>query len=102
MIGLSAEHRKAAGLEGGERLAVTLALDTQPRITEIPGDLKVALVKAKVLDVFEKAAPSRRKEFVRQVEDAKTPETRARRVSKVVEALRTSPARSRTAVKRPG
>ena len=88
MISLSAENRKAAGLEGDERLEVKLELDTEPRITEVPSDLKAALVKAKSLAAFEKAAPSRRKEFVRQVEEAKTAETRDRRILKVVESLR--------------
>ncbi|MEO8595540.1 MAG: YdeI/OmpD-associated family protein [Candidatus Solibacter sp.] len=87
MIGLSLENRKAAGLQGDERLEVRLELDTEPRITPIPADLKAALVKGKILDAFEKAAPSRRKEFVRQVEDAKTPETRERRIVKVIESL---------------
>jgi len=87
MIGLSAEHRKGAGLEGDEKLEVRLELDTEPRNTPPPKDLKDALLRARRLDAFEKAAPSRRKEFVRQVEDAKTLETRERRIAKVVAAL---------------
>jgi hypothetical protein len=87
MIGLSIENRKAAGLQGDEQLEVRLELDTEPRITPIPADLKTALVRAAVLEAFEKSAPSRRKEFVRQVEEAKTPETRERRIVKVVESL---------------
>jgi hypothetical protein len=87
LIGLSAENRKTAGVEGAKEVAIRLELDTEPRITPPPYDLKAALVKARALDAFEKAAPSRRKEFVRQVEDAKTPETRERRILKVVVAL---------------
>ena len=87
MIGLSAENRKAAGLAGHEELEVRLEVDTQPRTTAVPADLKRALVKAKVLEAFEQAAPSRRKEFVRQVEDAKKAETRTRRIHKIVESL---------------
>src|SRR5215470_18925971 len=82
MIGLSAENRKAAGLDGNEELEVRLELDLEPRNTPPPRDLKAALVKTRCLEAFEKAAPSRRKEFVRQVEDAKTPETRERRIAK--------------------
>jgi len=87
MIGLSAENRKAAGLDGNEELEVRLELDSEPRNTPPPRDLKAALVKARCLEAFEKAAPSRRKEFVRQIEEAKTLETRERRVAKVVAAL---------------
>jgi hypothetical protein len=87
MIGLSSENRQAAGLDGDEELEVGLELDTEPRNTPPPTDLRAALVKARLLEAFEKAAPSRRKEFVRQVEDAKTLETRQRRIAKVVAAL---------------
>lgn len=87
MIGLSAENRKAAGLTGDEQLEVSLELDTAPRMTEIPGDLRAALTKAKALTAFEQGAPSRRKEFVRQVEEAKTPVTRERRIQKIVASL---------------
>jgi DNA-binding MarR family transcriptional regulator len=87
MIGLSAENRKAAGLTGDEQLEVSLELDTAPRITEIPGHLEAALTKAKALTAFEQVAPSRRKEFVRQVEEAKTSETRERRIQKIVDSL---------------
>jgi hypothetical protein len=88
MIGLSAENRKGAGLEGDEQLEVRLELDTEPRVTEIPADLKAALIKGKVSATFEKVAPSRRKEFVRQVEEAKAAETRQRRIEKIVATLR--------------
>jgi DNA-binding MarR family transcriptional regulator len=88
MIALTAENRKAAGVAGNDQVEVKLDLDTETRATEIPADLKSALSKAKVLAAFEKAAPSRRKEFVRQVEEAKAAETRQRRIAKIVESLR--------------
>jgi DNA-binding MarR family transcriptional regulator len=87
MIGLSAENRKAAGLQGDERLEVGLELDKEPRITAIPDDLKAALVKDKKLAAFEGLAPSRRKEFVRQVEEARAAETRERRILKIVKSM---------------
>lgn len=87
MISLSAENRKAAGLEGDEEVEVRLELDMEPRVVEIPADLRAALSQKKVLTAFEKVAPSGRKEFVRQVEEAKTAETRNRRILKIVESL---------------
>jgi hypothetical protein len=87
MISLSAAHREHAGVSGGEQVEVRLELDSEPRDTLIPADLKAALVRARLLAAFKQAAPSRRKEFARQVESAKAPETRARRVAKVIEAL---------------
>ena len=88
MISLSAKNRQAAGVQGGEAVDVTLALDLEPRTVEIPEDLKTALKDANVLDVFEKSAPSKKKEYVRQVVEAKKQETRERRIAKIVEMLK--------------
>lgn len=87
MISFNSEHRKAAGVQGGEETDVTLELDLEPRTVEIPKDLNDALIKAKALDAFEKSAPSMKKEYVRQVEEAKAQETRERRIAKIVEKL---------------
>ena len=90
MISFNPEHRKAAGVQGGEEANVTLELDLEPRTVEIPNDLKDALIKANALDAFEKSAPSMKKEYVRQVEEAKAQETRERRITKIVEKLSAS------------
>jgi uncharacterized protein YdeI (YjbR/CyaY-like superfamily) len=47
-------------------------------------------MKAKALNAFENAAPSMKKEYVRQVEEAKAQETRERRIAKIVEKLSVS------------
>lgn len=87
MIGLSAEHRRASGLTGGDAVEVTLEVAPEP-ITLVPDDLGAALDQAGVAAAFAKAAPSRRKEWVRSVEEAKAAETRARRIQKVVDELK--------------
>jgi len=89
MISFNPEHRKAAGVQGGEETDVTLELDLEPRTVEIPQDLKDALIEAHALEAFEKSAPSMKKEYVRQVEEAKAQETRERRIAKIVEKSRT-------------
>lgn len=89
MIPLSAAHRAASKLKGGDAITVTLELDLEPRGLELPEDLAAALEASGVTAVFEKSAPSKRKEFVRQVLEAKTQETRARRIEKVVAQLGT-------------
>jgi Bacteriocin-protection, YdeI or OmpD-Associated/Domain of unknown function (DUF1905) len=88
MIPLSAAHRTAAKLKGGDAITVTLELDQMPRSVELPEDLAAALEESGVTAVFEKSAPSKRKEFVRQVLEAKTQETRERRIEKVVAQLK--------------
>lgn len=87
MISFNPEHRRAAGVQGGEETDVTLELDLEPRTVEIPKDLRAALIEADALDAFERSAPSTKKEYVRQVEEAKAQETRERRIAKIVEKL---------------
>lgn len=87
MISLSSAHRAASGLKGGDAVEVTLELKTAPRTVEVPADLQKALEGAGLEEVFAKQAPSKRKEFVRQIEEAKTAETRARRLEKIVAQL---------------
>jgi hypothetical protein len=88
LIPLSQERRAAARLEPGQTFEVTLELDTAPRTVEVPEDLAAALdAAAGTREAFDKLAPSMRKEHVRQVEEAKTQETRERRIARIVEKL---------------
>ena len=87
MISLSKAHRNAAGVQGGDQVEIAVELDLEPRGVEIPADLKDALANANVLDTFEKSAPSIKKEYVRQVQEAKKQDTRERRIAKIVEKL---------------
>ena len=86
-IPLSAEHREAAGLAAGDEVDVVVEHDAAPREVALPDDLAAAFdddVQAR----FDALAPSHRKEWVRWVEEAKKPETRAARVEKTVESIR--------------
>jgi hypothetical protein len=87
MIPLSAAHRTASSLKGGDAITVTLELNLEPQNIELPEDLVAALEESGTRAAFDSSAPSKRKEFVRQVMDAKTEETRARRIEKVVAQL---------------
>src|SRR4051812_6824673 len=85
MLSLSAENREAAGLHPGDPVHVTLELDTEPRTVDVPYDLKTALSgKPGALEAFDALSFSKRKEFVRQVEEAKAEETRNRRIANIV------------------
>lgn len=85
IVPLNAEHREAAGVKAGDKVEVTLELDTEPRTVEIPADLAAALSKKEgALATFNALAYSVRKEHVRQVETAKAEETRARRIAGIV------------------
>lgn len=90
MIGVSAEHRAGAGVKAGDTLDVTLELDAQPRTVDVPADLAKAMKAAGVRDAFDALAFTYRKEHARAVDEAKKPETRARRIDKIVDSLRDS------------
>lgn len=84
MVGFSSEHRAASGINGGDAITVDIELDSAPRVVEIPEDFQAALDAAGADEAFDKLAFSHRKEHVRAIEEAKTPETRARRIEKAV------------------
>ncbi len=88
LVVVTSEHRRAAGVAGGETHEVTLTHDTSARDTPVPDDLATALADAGLTESFAALAPSHRKEHVRSVTDAKSEATRQRRIEKVVEALR--------------
>jgi len=83
------EHREAAGVEVGEVVRVSLELDTQPRVVKVPPALAVALRKdARAKKAWAALSYSHQKEHAAAIEEAKKPETRARRVAKALELLR--------------
>jgi uncharacterized protein YdeI (YjbR/CyaY-like superfamily) len=85
MLPLSQEHRAASGLKAGDEIEVTIALDLEPRIVEVPEDLAAALsARVGATEAFEGLAYSKRKEFVRQVNEARAQKTRARRIANIV------------------
>lgn len=84
MLPLSKEHRDKAGVKAGDKVEVSLELDDAPREVEVPKDLAAALRQAGARAAFDKLAFTHRKEHVRAIEDAKAPETRARRIEKAV------------------
>lgn len=88
LLPLSSAHRAAAGLAAGDDVEVSLELDHAPRDVVVPPDLAAALAAAATTDAWAALAPSHRREHVRAVEEAKKPETRARRVAAVIDRLR--------------
>jgi hypothetical protein len=89
MVGLSAEHRAGAGVAGGDEVEVDLELDTASREVTVPADLAAALdAEPAARATFDGLSYSNRSWHVLQVTGAKTEETRRRRVTRSVEALR--------------
>ncbi|KKB10428.1 YdeI/OmpD-associated family protein [Devosia chinhatensis] len=89
LIPFSSEHRKLSGLKGGDPIEVTLEIDDEPRQVEVPPDLAAALdALPETRQSFDALAPSKRKAHVLSIEEARTAETRARRIEKLILALR--------------
>ena len=86
-IPLAAEHRAGAGVEAGDRVQVTLELDTAPRTVEVPADLAAALDAAGGRAAFDALSYSNQRRHVLSVDGAKTDDTRRRRIDKVVAEL---------------
>jgi len=84
MLPLAKEHRDAADVKGGDKVEVSLELDTAPREVEVPKDFAAALKKAGLTRDFAALAFTHRKEHVRAIEEAKAAETRLRRIEKAV------------------
>ena len=88
MLPVSAEVRANAGIKEGDTVEVTLALDTQPRVIEAPADFRDALDKnPAAAQFFEGISNSNKKYYIGAIEQAKTAETRARRIEKAIADL---------------
>ena len=88
-IGFSKASRAEAGVEIDEEIEVTISVDTEERVIEIPPALAAALdADPAVRAAFENLPPSKRKEMARQIAEAKAEETRSRRLQKIINALR--------------
>jgi hypothetical protein len=86
-VPLSAENREAAGVAAGDEVTVGIENDTVPREVELPDDLAAAMDDA-ARTAYDGLSYTHRKEWVRWVEEAKRPETRATRIEKTVAGLR--------------
>jgi hypothetical protein len=93
-LGVSAERRSAAGVEGGQVYDVEVELDSAPREIEVPDDLARALAGEPAVQAFwDTMSFSNQRWHAEQLTAAKTDETRARRLAKSLDLLRAGKAR---------
>jgi len=89
MLGVNAEHRQAVGVKAGDMLEVNIELDTQPHEVIVPPDLKKALDRDKEAKrFFNGLSYSNKRRHVLLIEQARTDETRQRRIEKAVKIFR--------------
>lgn len=81
------EAMREGGMTPPGTYTVDIEVDTAERTVEVPDDLAAAVSAAGLGEAWERQSYTNRKEFVRGVVEAKKPETRARRIEKVVATL---------------
>ena len=86
-LGLLKSIRGQLGKGDGDSVTVTVERDTAERTVEVPDDLAAALAEAGLRDAFDGLSFSHRREHVNAINDAKKPETRARRIAKALKML---------------
>ena len=81
--------KAATGVDAPDRVRVSMELDTEPRTVRVPDDLQAALrADERAAEAFTAMSFTHRREYVDWVEEAKRPETRARRITATVERVR--------------
>lgn len=93
LIGISASNREASGIKLGELIEITVDLDSEPRVVELPADLAAAFSASKKLRATVESLPfGLKRKHVATIEDSKSETTRQRRIDKLVAELQDSAA----------
>lgn len=88
IIGITQEKRKQIGKGPGDIIHVTVMLDTEPRVVELPHDLKKLFEETPTaVSIYNKLSYTHQKEYVRWITEAKKQETRDTRLQKTIEML---------------
>jgi hypothetical protein len=100
LLGLSNANRQAAGVETGDEVEVELEFDPDPRVVTEPEDFARALGADPIARaVYDRLPDGRKRQHVREIESAKKPETRMRRIEKALATLRDLESPGRAAVR---
>jgi hypothetical protein len=90
MVGVNAENRIGANVNGGDEIEVTIELDTEERTIDVPVELQKALNKnSTAKKMFETLSYSGKKALIVPVANAKTEETKNRNIEKAMNSLLT-------------
>ena len=89
LIPVSAEIRAASGATAGDVLDIAVELDNEPREVTVPDDLSAALdASPDARHYFDALSYSNKLRHVLSINEAKSPETRERRIAKSVGMFR--------------
>jgi hypothetical protein len=87
-LGVLKSIRAELGKGDGDAVTVTVERDAGERTVAVPDDLAAALTDAGLREAFDALSYSHRREHVNAINDAKKPETRARRITKTIDMLK--------------
>lgn len=93
MPGIPKAFREEAGINAGDNIVVTLESDRVERTVTIPPDLARELKNKVLRAAWDGLSYTVRKENARALEEAKRPETRAKRLETTIEILRSRAAK---------
>ena len=89
ILGIRKEIREQIGKTFGDEVAITVEPDTEPRVVEVPAELKKAFKSDKEAKaLFDKLSYTHQKEYVNWINEAKRDETRQNRIAKTIEMLK--------------
>lgn len=89
VLGILKSIRETIGKQVGDMVEVTLEEDLAPRSVDVPADLQAALrLEPEANRAFDALSFSHKREYVNWIVEAKRSETRAQRILRVVDALR--------------
>ena len=87
MISVSSANKAAAGVAGGDTVVVTLDLDTEPRVLELPPALADALTAAHALERLRALSHTKQRTLVEPWIAAKSDAARERNLAKILAAV---------------
>jgi uncharacterized protein YdeI (YjbR/CyaY-like superfamily) len=89
MMVVNAQLRAGARCKAGDTVTVMMELDGDKRTVELPGYLKKIINKdPSAKEFWPRLSFTHQKEYVREIESAKRPETREKRITVMMDALR--------------
>lgn len=88
MLGILKDIRAKTGADIGDKIQVEVWKDETPRTVEVAAELRDAMQSGGVLHFFDSLSYTHRKEYCRWISDAKTEQTRRRRLASAVEMLK--------------
>jgi len=89
MMVFNLEMRQKTGYKAGDTIRIIMEKDTEPRVVDIPEDVtKVLKTDKTAYERFMKYSYSHKKEVMAWINDAKKPETRIKRINKLLETLK--------------